>query len=283
MHGEPIDVVNFVEHGNNLMGRVRNTLDARTDSRFLLAVGDMASERSTSMVADSSGIDVDDFVSRCIQFMQNNNSDAITDADDESETMDDAHGWSILGARACSSRNRRPPVPGFLLGPLSMVPTANENTRVPRQVRVKHESPAETRPEVVMPETLAHAESQHAGGANVISLVQQIRADLASALQKRMSDVDDELNEYGDPSQDVIDKTMEKHGLALIAMGDDDQDPAMSLFEFAINPHSFGQSVENLFYVSFLIREGSVRIGKDKYGLPLICEFPLLHPSRAYR
>lgn len=29
-----------------------------------------------------------------------------------------------------------------------------------------------------------------------------------------------------------------------------------NLFKFVINPHDFGQSVENMFYLSFLIRDG---------------------------
>lgn len=34
----------------------------------------------------------------------------------------------------------------------------------------------------------------------------------------------------------------------------------INLFEFIINPYHFGQSVENLFYLSFLIRDGKARI-----------------------
>ena len=51
----------------------------------------------------------------------------------------------------------------------------------------------------------------------------------------------------------------------------------VSLFEFAINPDSFGQTVENLFYISFLIREGSLAVAKDDDGLPTLSRlFPLL-------
>ncbi|KAJ3273302.1 nuclear protein, partial [Blyttiomyces sp. JEL0837] len=43
-----------------------------------------------------------------------------------------------------------------------------------------------------------------------------------------------------------------------------------NFFEFAINPESFSQSVENLFYVSFLIRDGSARIDIDESGQPVL-------------
>jgi hypothetical protein len=45
---------------------------------------------------------------------------------------------------------------------------------------------------------------------------------------------------------------------------------AVSLLDFAINPRDFGQTVENLFYISFLVREGNAKIIKDEEGLPLL-------------
>jgi hypothetical protein len=51
-----------------------------------------------------------------------------------------------------------------------------------------------------------------------------------------------------------------------------DGEPAIDLLELVCNPHSFGQTVENLFYVSFLIKEGNARIDSDRHGLQIICK-----------
>lgn len=44
----------------------------------------------------------------------------------------------------------------------------------------------------------------------------------------------------------------------------------ISLFEFVINPFSFAKSVENLFYTSFLIKEGRIVLEEDSEGFPCI-------------
>ena len=43
----------------------------------------------------------------------------------------------------------------------------------------------------------------------------------------------------------------------------------INMFNFFINPESFSQSVENLFYLSFLIRDGKAYIDDDS-GQPIL-------------
>lgn len=44
----------------------------------------------------------------------------------------------------------------------------------------------------------------------------------------------------------------------------------VNFFRFFVNPHSFAQSVENLFYTSFLVRDGKLRIDTDAEGVPYV-------------
>ena len=44
----------------------------------------------------------------------------------------------------------------------------------------------------------------------------------------------------------------------------------VNLFQFALNPESFGDSVENLFYISFLIRDGTAAIVENDEGDPML-------------
>lgn len=49
----------------------------------------------------------------------------------------------------------------------------------------------------------------------------------------------------------------------------------VNLFDFTINPRSFSNSVENLFYVSFLIRDGMASIEDEGDNPPTLCECPV--------
>ena len=51
----------------------------------------------------------------------------------------------------------------------------------------------------------------------------------------------------------------------------DDVGEQVNLFKFVINPKNFAQSVENIFYLSFLIRDGKVALETNEEGEPMIC------------
>lgn len=52
---------------------------------------------------------------------------------------------------------------------------------------------------------------------------------------------------------------------------------SINLFRFVVNPDNFAQSVENIFYLSFLIRDGKVAL-EFVDGEPMICMY-IIEPS----
>ncbi|EGD73479.1 hypothetical protein PTSG_05184 [Salpingoeca rosetta] len=46
--------------------------------------------------------------------------------------------------------------------------------------------------------------------------------------------------------------------------------PRVGYFEFLVNPRDFGQTVENIFHFSFLVKDGAVELFLDEAGLPCI-------------
>jgi non-structural maintenance of chromosomes element 4 len=48
------------------------------------------------------------------------------------------------------------------------------------------------------------------------------------------------------------------------------QHSPINLFEFVLNPASFGQTIENIFYLSFSVRDARAKIYDDANGMPIV-------------
>lgn len=178
-------------------------------------------------------------------------------AQEDSADEGDAFNWDYLGRRLCFPHNRRPAVPGFLLGPLSV----QKRVRKPiqRRERLQKRNPAD----VIRPEELQKADLEKAENSNLTTLCRNIRDTLAKIQTEGIEKADMEATE--DMTESETEAIMRKYGVC--------SDGGVSFFRFVVNPQSFGQTVENLFYVSFLIRDGIVGIGKDAHGLPTLRKF----------
>ena len=55
----------------------------------------------------------------------------------------------------------------------------------------------------------------------------------------------------------------------------------INIFRFIVNPNDFGQSVENMFYLSFLIRDGKCALDIED-GEPNICMYSLYQCLKSY-
>ncbi|KAK4561673.1 hypothetical protein LTR86_004352 [Recurvomyces mirabilis] len=263
-----------VNRANNLFQKVKQTTEATLDSRLLVNVVDLAYKKTTQLAFGdtSTGIDVDEFLSKCITYMRNGGpanreEDGAAsgsrrqpgrrhaESDDED---DDAGGevldWEVLGRTACFPYNTRPPVPSFLLGPLSV--EKKQRTQTQRRARLQKDTAGrEARPEALTREDLQQSDEN-----GLTAICTRIRKHLA----KHQNEAERGLTNDGyDPEDEERSRALlKKHRLA--------SNGCVPLFDYVLNPRSFGQSVENLFYISFLIKEGSVGVDQDDTGMPTL-------------
>ena len=213
------------------------------------------------------GINIDDFVGKCINFMRRGPTEGGAqrrrredDSDDEvNEDYDegDAFNWEWLGRQACFPHNVRPVVPGFLLGPLSAQKKVRKATQ--RRERLQKRDPNDA----VRPEELKPQDFQKKDNNNLTVLCREIRELLVRTITTGRELVFDETTE--EMSDDDIRALMDKYGIS--------DDEAVPFFHFCVNPKSFGQTVENLFYVSFLIKDGLAAIGSDTNMRPTLRKY----------
>lgn len=252
---------------NGLFKKVRQTADAALDSRFLVNASDLAGKKLNNSLQGNVGvgIDLDQFVSKCIYFMKSNGNVAgdenasapLPDNDDDGDGLD----WALLGRQACFPSNGRPPVSSFLLGPLSVQKRVRTTQRKARSQR-QPVGPA------TRPQEIKEGEIQQSESSNLSHLVKTINVRLKAHLNQGIAGVEGELSEIAEEDFDEEDEAaaFRRYRIAQAPS----QEAAVSLLDFAINPHNFGQTVENLFYISFLVREGNAKVVKDDDGLPLL-------------
>jgi hypothetical protein len=260
----------MIDRANDVFNGVKQTSDATVDSRLFVGISDVLYKSSAQLTLgdNSTGVDIDEFVSKCIMFMKNDHTDPSAastqrrrqrqsrrdDDDDEDEDNDanDVLDWARLGTHACFPFNLRPPTPSFLLGPLSVQKKLRAQTQ--RRARQRKDSTVkEVRPEALTERDLETSEN---------NALTTLCSNIKNILDRHCETAPAAVEALGDLDDDQAVAEMKRHRITHTG--------GPSLFDFAINPHSFGQTVENIFYISFLIKEGNVGIDMDDDGLPTL-------------
>lgn len=256
-----------VQKADEIFKNIKQTGDACPDSKLLVNVGDLAKKRSAALVSGdkSVGVDLDEFLSKALSYMrqgylsstQRRTQRDANDSDDEEDTT--PLDWEYLGQHACYPFNSRPPVPTFLLGPLSREKKQRAATQ--RRARQEKDNSRESRPEALTSQDLTQSD-QNSLTTQCTEIRQHLKARVKRAVRA--------LNAEGISSSEEVSSARgkalcEELGMRVVA-----DKPGVPLFQYVINPTSFGQTVENLFYVSFLIKEGGAGIGLDDDGLPVL-------------
>lgn len=250
------------------------------DSRLMVNVSDLAYKKSAQLVLGdkSSGIDVDEFLSKCIYYMKNDgpaNGDGLgfatqtqrrrtqrrdEDEDDDDDVIGGDLDWELLGRHCCFPYNSRPPCPSFLLGPLSVEKKQRKQTQ--RSARQTKDAGKETRPEA-----LSRADLSQSDENGLTAVCTRIRQHLMKHINEK--------SELASRTFSSLDELKTPRGKAFSRKHKITSEGGPILFDYALNPHSFGQTVENLFYISFLIKEGHVGISQDDDGLPVLSKLTI--------
>ncbi|KAI6778109.1 uncharacterized protein J7T54_001529 [Emericellopsis cladophorae] len=264
-----------IARADEYLKKVRRPGEAASDSRLLVSTTDLSYRRTLRLAQGSSaqGLDVDEFVSKCIIYMRQGGGIVDDDAAELSSTQrhrrqsrgqratggeedededGDMMNWPHLGRFAVQPHIRRPALPGFLLGPLSLEKKVRKITK--RSAPFRPGNLEETRPEVLNVSDFETRENDlTALCGKILQRLQTVQQAKQEILQELITD---------DISEDEAERLMHEQGLRNTG--------GVDLMRFVTNPRSFGQTVENMFYVSFLIRDGRAQIEYDKHGIPAL-------------
>jgi hypothetical protein len=276
-------LLDMVQDSDRVMGKIKQTDDAALDARLLVQMSELATKQLDNSIHGNAqvGLDIDQFVSRCIFFMKNggnttdetapsatqarNRRQTATQAeDDDDDDAGDGLDWSVLGREACFPSNRRPAVSSFLLGPLSVQKRVRATTSRRGKSQRQPTGPA------TRPQELTQADLQQSENSNLTHVVKGIRSRLEHHIETATQELENQLDESATELE--IDSACRQQRVYQTPV---ENEAAVSLFDFVVNPNSFGQTVENIFYTSFLIKEGNLKILHSEEGLPLLSEYSI--------
>ncbi|KAK0791747.1 hypothetical protein LTR75_011685 [Friedmanniomyces endolithicus] len=246
LHGDGERLDATLDRANTIFRQVKQTGDATVDARLMVNVSDLAYKKTAQLLTgdSSTGVDVDEFLSKCITYMRNGGP-----------LDDQANGAVPRNSRRRTDRHRAESDDD------DDDDAAEKKQRKETQRRAKEAKDTnakESRPEALTKDDLQQAEENG---------LTQICTRIRNQLVKHIRDATHNLIDVAGLTPDDMGTT---YGRDMLRKHRISGNLGVPLFDFVLNPSSFGQTVENLFYISFLIKEGGVAIKLDDDDLPTI-------------
>ncbi|KAH9992638.1 Nse4 C-terminal-domain-containing protein [Russula vinacea] len=236
------ELLEKVQLADSLFDQVSAPQEATLDSAFLLTASNMHAAKARAMKAGAGAFDIDDFVSKLITFMGGRRGGG------QPKT------GTILLLRKAAKR-------------MTMTREEDEEDDEPLNwERIGRKALAKSRRVPVMDFMLGPlAVEQKKRAVGKRAKFEKNKADERRPQELREEDIARSENETTKHVIDIQNLLVEQNG-------------PVNLFRFVINPNDFAQSVENLFYLSFLIRDGECALEIEDDGEPVvfICEQPQL-------
>lgn len=223
--------------------------DATLDAKLLVLSADLGRHRARKMRLDHNTFDIDDYVAKLQTFLRVDhnagddvNSGQVVAVQDEE---DDEHGISPQEEGQSDGQSRSTRADWARLGRLA----GSASGRVPVPSFMLGPLSVEKKERKI----IRHAQDRQRG--------EQRRPE--ELQQSDVSHGENDTTKSVMQIEQVLDRITRERG------------KPVNFFEFIVNPESFSQTVENLFYLSFLVRDGRVNISDDT-GQPLLecCEPP---------
>ena len=163
--------------------------------------------------------------------------------------------WKVLGTESGVCFNTVPSRVTFMIGPLENVKLPEK--RKARVVRQKRANVEEEELEEQKPEELASKKQKK--NADQLSQAERNLKKMEKVLNKRCEQVAVENKAKYD---EIKEKDPDNAKIARLQLNERGQE--IDFVQFCVNPHSFTQTVENIFNFSFLIKKGEAKITMRK-------------------
>jgi non-structural maintenance of chromosomes element 4 len=234
-------VTDVLTHTDGLFKRVQAAREAVLDSKLLVATSELAAEKAQRMKSKYGTFDVDMYLEKMRQILESPFPNRIasivetTESNKRTRTEEEQpfFDWRSLGILAMKYMRVAPTI-RIMNGPLAV-----DSDQVALQMSAKQTKGNDNQEEELQSSIVGFRANQ---------IAQQLTSE----------DIERQENETS--------RNVEAIYQCLLMQPND-----MDFFKFVIHPDSFSQTVENIFYVSFLVRDGKISLEIDtKRGIPRI-------------